>query len=131
MTGLTVEPEADETVLWGHTVSDLQDDITVSGDSITGTLKYVSSGALATDWGPGNFIAVKFTDIDEDATSVLVGLEPSAGSGLAELINDPDGNAVMKVTDKDVQKLVVVQRCDGFAAVQRFDLSGLTVESAS
>lgn len=131
MTGPTVQPESAGTTLWGHTVSDLQDDISVSGGAITGTLKYVSSGTLAHDWGPGNFLAVKFTSIDTDATSVLVGLEPSVSSGLVELINDPDKNAVMKVTDKDTQKFVVVTRCDGFAVVERYDLSGLTVESES
>ena len=69
---------------------------------------------------------MKFTNLDADATSVLVGLEPSEGSGLVELINDPDKNGVFKITDKNKQKLVVVQKCAGFNLIQRFDLSGLT-----
>lgn len=112
-------------------MSSLQSSIAVANNRITGTLKYVSSGALANDWGAGNFIALKFTDIDEDATSVLVGLEPSEGSGLVELINDPDKNGVFKVTDKDTQKLVVFSRDDnGHGFIQRFDLSGLTLNTA-
>lgn len=102
----------------------------ITGNDITGTLKYVSTGALASDWGVGNFLTLKFSNIDTDATSVLVGLTPSVGSGLVELLGDPDMNGVFKVTDKDVQKLVVMSRCDGFAKVDYYDLSGLTCQTA-
>lgn len=115
--------------MWGHAVSTLQSGISVANGAITGTLKYVDSGTLAHDWGAGNFLALKFTNIDADATSVLVGLEPSVSSGLAELINDPDKNGVFKITDKNAQKLVVMSRCNGFAKVDRYDLSGLTLET--
>ena len=60
----------------------------------------------------------------------LVGLEPSEGSGLADLYNDPDKNGVFKITNKDVQKLVVVTGCDGYRLVERYDLSGLTLETS-
>ena len=129
MTGLTVSPEDSETVIFGHTVSDLQTDVSISGGAATGTLHKVTTGALKKDWGEGYFMVVKFSDLDEDATSILVGLEPSEGSGLVELINDPDKNAVFKVTDKVKQKLVVMQRCTGFVKVQRVDLSGLTLST--
>lgn len=126
MIGLTVEAEDGETVIFGHTVSDLQTDVAVADGAITGTLAYTKTGQLKKDWGPGNFLALKFSDIDADATSVLVGLEPSEGSGLVELINDPDKNGVFKITNKDTQKLVVMQRTSKFNLIQRFDLSGLT-----
>ena len=86
MIGLTVEAEDGETVIFGHTVSDLQTDVAVADGAITGTLAYTKTGQLKKDWGPGNFLALKFSDIDADATSVLVGLEPSEGSGLVEPI---------------------------------------------
>lgn len=111
-------------------MSDLQSDVTVANGAITGTLSYVNSGALKRDWGAGNFIALKFTDIDADATSVLVGLEPSEGSGLVELINDPDKNGVFKITDKNTQKFVVMQRTNGFVLIQKYDLSGLTCNAS-
>ena len=129
MTGLTVAAEASETVIFGHTVSSLQTDVAVANGAITGTLHKVTSGALKRDWGAGYFLAVKFSNIDSDATSVLVGMQPSRGSGLVELINDPDKNGVFKVTDKNAQKLVVMQKCTGFNLVQEFDLSGLTLEA--
>lgn len=127
MTALTVAAENSESVIFGHTVSDLQENISIANGAITGTLKYVSTGALAHDWGPGNFLALKFSNIDSDATSVLVGLDPSEGSGLAELINDPDKNGVFKVTNKKKQKLVVKSSGAGFSIIQTFDLSGLTL----
>ena len=55
-------------------------------------------------YGAGNFIALKFTDIDETATSVKVGLDPSVSTGLVEIIDDPDKNGAFKITDKDTQK---------------------------
>ena len=107
--------------------SSLQTDVAVANGAITGTLHKVTSGTLKKDWGAGWFLALKFTNIDSDATSVLVGMEPSVSSGLVELINDPDKNGVFKVTDKDTQKLTVIQRCKGYNRVQQYDLSGLTL----
>ena len=103
----------------------------MSGSKITGTLKYLSSGQLVTDWGAGNFLALKFTDVPETATSVKVGLEPSQGSGLVELLGDPDMNGVFKITNKYVQKFVVVTTDGKTTTEQRFDLSGLTITEAS
>lgn len=108
----------------------MQEDVEVEDGAITGTLHYLSDGQLVTDWGAGNFLALKFTDIDEDATSVKVGLDPSAGSGLVEIIDDPDKNGVFKITDKDTQKFVVEQSDGLFKLRQTFDLSGLTVEDS-
>ena len=103
----------------------------MSGSKITGTLKYLSSGQLVTDWGAGNFLALKFTDVPETATSVKVGLDPSQGSGLVELLGDPDMNGVFKITNKYVQKFVVVTTDGKTTTEQRFDLSGLTITEAS
>lgn len=108
----------------------MQTGMSVANGKITGTLKYLNSGQLVTDWGAGNFMALKFTNIDSDATSVKVGMEPSQGSGLVELINDPDKNGVFKVTDKDTQKFVVESTVGGFLNRQEFDLSELTCQTS-
>lgn len=108
----------------------MQTGLSVANGAITGTLKYLDSGQLVTDWGAGNFMALKFTNIDSDATSVKVGMEPSQGSGLVELINDPDKNGVFKVTNKDIQKFVVESTVGGFLNRQEFDLSGLTCQTS-
>lgn len=120
-----------DTDFWGTTASDLQSGITVSGGAITGTLKYLSSGQLVTDWGAGNFLALAFTDLDTRAVTVKVGLRPSQGSGLVDIVPDPDRMGVFKITDKDTQKFVV-ESADpsGTKTTQVFDLSGLTVEDS-
>lgn len=107
----------------------MQTGLTVGTDKITGTLKFIEgglspAGPLA---GDGYFMALKFTNIDPDATSVKIGLEPSAGTGLVEILTDPDKNAVLKITNKDTQKFKVVSTVGGFENVQVYDLSGLTL----
>ena len=104
----------------------MQSDIAVADGAITGTLKYLDEGQLVTDWGAGNFIALKFT-VPAQATSCKVGLDPSQGSGLVELDDDKDG--VFKVTDKDTQKFMIVTTDGTYTLTQEFDLSGLTCET--
>lgn len=112
----------------GVTVADMQTGVTVANGAITGTLKYLDDGALVDRWGAGNFIALKFTNLDPNATSVKVGLEPSYGSGLVEIINDPDKDGGFKITNKDEQVFKVVQSNSSTSKTQTFDLSGLVLE---
>ena len=117
--------------LWGTAVSDVQTDVTIENDAISGTLKYIDSGALANSWGAGNFLALDLSSNDfSDLTSVKVGMEPSVGSGLVELIDDPDKNGVFKVSDKYNQKFVIVSTDGKNTVVQKYALSGLTLENA-
>ncbi len=120
-----------DTDFWGTLASDLQSGITIGDGAITGTLKYLDSGQLVTDWGAGNFLALAFTDLDTRAATVKVGLRPSQGSGLVDIVPDPDRMGVFKITDKDTQKFVV-ESADpsGTKTTQVFDLSGLTVEDS-
>ena len=129
--GVTVSPESGATTIYGHSVSDLQSSVAVSDDNkITGTLKYVDSGTLAHDWGAGYFLVLKWTDPDASATSLKVGLEPSAGTGLVEAIQDTDRNGVFKITSKNVQKFKVIVSNSAHATVQTYDLTGLTLQEA-
>ncbi len=115
--------------LFGHTVSDLQTGLTISSDAISGTLKYVSSGSLATTWGAGNFMALDFSGIDTTGlTSLKVGMYPSEGSGLVEAISDPDMNGVFKVTNKDTQVFRIVATDGTQTAVKDYKLTGLTLQ---
>lgn len=129
LAGITVEPESGSTTIFGTSVSNIQSDVTISGDRATGTLKYLSSGAIATDWGAGNFIALKLSASDWSAyTSVKVGLEPSQSSGLVEIKNDPDKNGVFKITNKDIQRFKIVATNGTYTKVQYINLDGLTCE---
>ncbi len=98
----------------------------ISGNSIKGKLKYLDSGDIADHWDPGYFMAVDLSDSGfTNLTSVKVGMSPSAGSGLVELINDPDKNGVFKVSNKYNQKFVVKQTDGTNTLTQAFDLSQL------
>lgn len=116
--------------LFGQLVGDMQSGIVIEDGKITGNLAYIDSGALATDWGPGNFIAIQFSNIDSRATSVRVGLQPSESSGLVELINDPDKNGVFKITDKTTQKFTVISSDGTNTTTTQYDLSGLVLADA-
>lgn len=127
---ITVSPESSLTNVFEVPVSDLQTNVSVNGNAITGTLKYMDEdNAITRVWGYGNFLVLKFTDIDADATSVKVGLEPSMGSGLVEIIDDPDKNGVFKITNKNTQKFKVVASNTTGSHTQIYDLTGLTLET--
>lgn len=128
---LTVESETDEASFpWtDKKASDMQSNITVTGNKITGTLKYIEDGLSPSGplSGSGYFMALKWSNPDAAATSLKVGLQPSEGTGLVEAIDDPDHNGVFKVADKD-QKLILWQTNATKSTKQVFDLTGLTFE---
>ena len=109
----------------------MQTDITVTGNAITGTLKFIEgglapSGPLA---GDGYFLALAFSNFASGLTyaDVQVGLVPSQGAGMQTL--DSDCDAVFKITDKNSQKLKVVQAKNGHKNVQYFSLKDLTLKT--
>lgn len=114
------------------TVSQFQyDDITIVGDKITGTLKYLNSGSPATTYGAGYFIALKWSSLDAHTTSLKVGIIPSEGTGMVECFSDLDRNGYFKVTNKNLQKIKIRQADNnGNVTIQTFDISGLTLEPA-
>lgn len=130
----TAKAENGNKTLFGHKVSTMQSGINVIGNAasgntkITGTLKYIEdfaqSGPLA---GSGNFMALKFDAVDwSEYSDVKVGLDPSEGSGLVSIIDDPDKNGVFKITDKNTQKFVIEYTPVGGSAITvTYDLSEL------
>ena len=130
-----MSPDADDmTYPWtDKTPSDFQSDIAVSGGEVTGELKFIEgglspSGPLA---GDGYFLALKYSNFASGLTyaNVKVGLVPSA-SGMALQTLDSDCDTVMKITDKDNQKIKIVQSDSaGHKNIQYLGLSGLTLEA--
>ena len=108
----------------------MQSNVSVSDGKITGTSKWYEgweSGPLA---GAGNFLALKLAADDwSDYTSVKIGLEPSYGTGLVEIKDDPDKNCVFKIADKDAQLVKVVCKNATTETVKTYTLNGLVVES--
>ena len=128
----TIAPESQGSSMYEVPVSSLQaSDVAVANGKITGTIKYLSgSNAITNVWGAGNFLALNWTNIDPKATSIKVGLEPSAGSGLVEAYGDPDHNGIFKITNKNIQKFKIVISNGEHSRVQTYDLSGLTLQTS-
>jgi len=102
----------------------------VTGDKITGTLKFIEGGLCETGplSGDGYFLALKWSSLDTNTTSLKVGLDPSRGTGLVECFDDPDRNGVFKIDDINEQLIVIIQSDGTHETKQCFDLSGLTLE---
>ena len=116
---VAVLPESQDKTFWGTDVSAMQGtDISIKGNTISGTLKYVASGALVSDWGTHHFIALKFVD-PNNASDIKVGLK-----NLVSL--DEDMNAVLAIESNE-QKIKVQSTVGGKIKTQVFDLSGLTL----
>ena len=126
---LTIAPVDSSKTIFGHSVSSLQTDLFIGNGKIVGTLSKVTSGALATDWGQGYFMAIQFNGpAFDNANAIYVGMEPSVSSGMANVKPDPDRNGVFKVTNK-VQQFKVVVDYGTYAKTYLYDLSGLTLDT--
>ena len=112
---------------------DFQEDVSVSNGVISGSLKFIEGG-LSPDGplaGDGYFLALKWGNPDATATSLKVGLVPSAsGMDLIECINDTDRNGVFKITDPANQVFKIVSSNASHKHQQIFKLTGLTLEPA-
>lgn len=114
--------------IYGVSVSTLQSGIEVEGNTISGTLKYVENGTFVQP--QTHFLALDFSDVPEEATKILIGLVPSYGSGFVDLYGDPEMNALIGITDT-TQQFVVKTTVNGEEKIQKFSLSGLTLEPAT
>lgn len=124
--GVTVTALDDTIDLWGHVASDLQEDIVIEGNKITGKLKQVTEGALPARWGPGYFLALGFSDFPVGTNACLAGVKPSLGSGYGDVYADTDHAAVAQINDRKIQKYkVITTTASGQALTQTFDISGL------
>ncbi len=123
MTGLSVTPITDNTIdLFGLDCDDLQENIVVGDDSITGTLKYVAdySSAFSGAEASGNYIGLhcEVPDVDDVTITVTV-TNPTT--------LDADGDVVLRIADKDSQTITVVASKSGYDSVTKvYELTGLT-----
>lgn len=127
MSGLTVDVDIDPTEnLFGYTVDELQSDVVIGDDAITGTLKYIDDYSIA--FGPGedsgNYLAIHASVPDVEGVTITVTVtNPS--------VLDADGICVLRIADKSSQTITVVASKEGYNNVTKtYSLSGLTVETA-
>ena len=133
VTGPNMEAVPDGVTLFNTLVSDMQNNVVVSGNQILGTLKFIEGGIAETGplSGDGYFIALQFSNFDDRTTSCRVGLNPSQQTGLVEIIDDPDKNGVFKVTNKDTQNFEVVTSDGTHTTTDVYDLSGLVLDAGA
>ncbi|MBO6083185.1 MAG: hypothetical protein J6P46_09230 [Bacteroidales bacterium] len=120
-----IDPEED---LFGKTVGDLQEDIVVSTEGVTGTLKYVADYSSA--YGPGensgNYIVLHCATPGFEGSTIT-----------AEVVNgvhgpvtlDEDGIVILRIADKDLQTVRIVASNDGETDSVELDLSQLVLET--
>ena len=112
--------------LLGKIVTDLQDEVTVSGNTISGTLAYIDdytgfSGDPTEQ--VGHFLAVKCT-ADEGDTIVL----DLIGGNHGPVTLDEDGICIIRISNKDTQKLkYIATSADGSTETRVYNLTGLTL----
>lgn len=129
---LVVKAEPAGGKLYNVDVNDMQSGVSFGNGKVTGTLKYLSGSNAITDvWGEGYFLCFNMADSTWTGyTSVKVGVTPSAGSGLAEIIGDPDKNGIVKISDKAQQLFTVVSTNGTQTRTKAYSLTDLVLEDA-
>lgn len=115
--GLTVDTDTlSSDKLFGKQPSDLQSNIVIGDNAITGTLKYVSdysSAGYTDDEESGNFIALHCTSNVEDA--VITAQLVNGVHGAVTL--DEDKICIFRISDKSTQSIKFTATADGYESV--------------
>ncbi|MBR6987537.1 MAG: hypothetical protein IKH82_05655 [Clostridiales bacterium] len=111
-------------------MTDLQSDIKIDGSVITGNLKYVT-GYTGFSGDPaeqeGNYIALHAeTDFEADEIT----LEVINGTVGHPVTLDSDGLMIVRITNKDTQKIRIVATKGSRTRIKLYDLSGLKLAEA-
>lgn len=107
----------------------MQTNLAVSGNAFTGTLKNISdgtvwdSGTWSAEESTGHFMFVKATGVPEGAVATIElynGIHPA-------VTLDSDLNVVVRITDKNTQKLVLTVKYNSVVETKTYSLKGLTL----
>ena len=125
---LSVKPEDGEAVLFGKTVNELQSDVVVSDDEVTGTLKYVDGYvdfSSNVSEQSGNYLALKIEAEPAEAETVV----ELVGGTKGPVTLDDDMNIVLLIKNKDTQSIKVTNTHNEESVTKTYGLSGLTLET--
>ena len=125
---LSVKPEDGEAVLFGKAVNELQSDMVVADDEVTGTLKYVDGYvdfSSNTSEQSGNYLALKIEAEPAEAETVV----ELVGGTKGPVALDDDMNIVLLIKNKDTQSIKVTTTHNGESITKIYGLSGLTLET--
>lgn len=127
---IEVEAVADDVDLLGKTAGDLQENVEVNSNAITGTLKYVTgytgfSGNVSEQ--SGNYLALKVTAL----AGAVITVELVGGTVGHPVTLDEDGMIVIRITNLETQSITVVATSGTISETQSFSISGLTLTPES
>lgn len=125
---LSVKPEDGEAVLFGKTVNELQSDVVVSDDEVTGTMKYVDGYvdfSSNVSEQSGNYLALKIEAEPAEAETVV----ELVGGTKGPVTLDDDMNIVLLIKNKDTQSIKVTTTHNEESVTKTYGLSGLTLET--
>ena len=132
MMSLAVDADiSDSTDLFGKVASDLQENVTISNDTVAGTLKYIAdySSAYGSGEDSGNYLILHFSTGSVSGATIKAKL---FGGQHGWVTLDSDGLLITRITDKNSQTITVVANKDGYdQAIMRLSLAGLTLTPAS
>lgn len=121
---------AGSTDLLGKTASELQSDVVFGDTGVTGTLNYVTGYTgfdSSAELQSGNYIAFHSETTGVTGSTITVELTNSQ-TGIGPQPLDPDGLAVLRITDKAMQTIKIVASKDGYTnTVKEYSLAGLTL----
>ena len=125
---LSVKPEDGEAVLFGKTVSSLQNNVVIGDSEITGTLKHVTGYtgfSSNVSEQSGNYLALK---VDANSDDAVISVELVGGTK-GPVVLDEDRNIVLLIKDKDTQSIKVEVEDSDVTETKTYDLSGLVLET--
>lgn len=127
LSGLKITAYTGDMDLFGKTAADLQSNVVVGTDAITGTLKYQSNYtgfSSKTEEQTGNFLALSAVVPGvEDAKITVKVTNP--------VVLDDDKIVVLRIADKNTQTVTVTASKDGYDDVVKvYSLTGLVCETA-
>ena len=125
---LSVKPEDGEAALFGKAVNELQSDVVVSDDEVTGTLKYVDGYvdfSSNVSEQSGNYLALKIEAEPAEAETVV----ELVGGTKGPVTLDDDMNIVLLIKNKDTQSIKVTTTHNEESVTKTYGLSGLTLET--
>lgn len=125
---IVTSAENGDTTLFGKKVSDLQSNIVIGEDAISGSLKHVTGYtefSSKSSEQEGHYLALKFGVTPSDAVTTV----ELVGGTKGPVTLDADMNIVLLIKSNTTQSIKVTSTKDGVSATKTYTLTGLTLEA--
>lgn len=127
---VTVSPMTSSPQAYGKNITDLQENVTVKGKAISGTLKHVTGytgfNGVEVEEQSGNYLALDFAS---DPWPDTVTVELLGGKKGPVSLTTDDKFCVFRITDKDSQKIQVKASKGVTSITDEYTLTGLVLQS--